>query len=158
MSRSASPESVGRGWDGPWYRVRTDAFEASFLPSPAEELDSVCNVDVFVDLKDGSRWSATVFTVAEVERLMETWAGSGEALGGRCFWISDGLLALDTVHAVPEPEQRLVDRTRQLHHRRALDVGRRPSNRLSAHPAGHLHAAAHRRHGLKPEQVAAEAR
>lgn len=55
----------------------------------------MCNVDVFVDLKDGSRWSATVFTVAEVERLMQTWAGSDEALGGRYFWVSDGLIVRD---------------------------------------------------------------
>lgn len=86
QSRSAGP--VEQGWDEPWYRVRTDVFEASFLPSADEELDSVCNVDVFVDLKDGSRWSATVFTLAEVERLMESWAGSDEALGGRYFWVS----------------------------------------------------------------------
>lgn len=92
MSRSTSPGSVERGWDGPWYRVRTDAFEASFLPSPDEDLDSVCNVDVEVRLMDGSRWSATVFTVTEVTRLMESWAGSGEALGGRYFSCSDGLI------------------------------------------------------------------
>ncbi|MFJ5725250.1 hypothetical protein [Streptomyces sp. NPDC093149] len=95
MSRSASPESFERAWDGPWFRVRMEAFEASFLRSSDEELDSVCNVDVFVDLKDGSRWSATVFTVAEVERLMETWAGGDEALGGRYFWVSDGLIVRD---------------------------------------------------------------
>ncbi|MCX4458571.1 hypothetical protein OOK58_42430 [Streptomyces sp. NBC_01728] len=95
MSHIASPGSVERGWDGPWYRVRADAFEASFLPSSGEELDLVCNVDVFVDLEDGSRWSATVFTVAEVERLMKTWAGTDEALGGRYFWVSDGLIVRD---------------------------------------------------------------
>ncbi|MFE6955468.1 hypothetical protein [Streptomyces sp. NPDC057696] len=95
MSRSASPGSVERGWDGPWYRVRTDAFEASFLPSPDEDLDSVCNVDVEVRLMDRSRWSATVFTVGEVTRLMEAWAGSDEALGGRYFSCSDGLIVRD---------------------------------------------------------------
>ncbi|MFD8417717.1 hypothetical protein ACFV2Q_39370 [Streptomyces sp. NPDC059650] len=96
MSQSMSDtEAVQRGWHGPWYRVRTVAFEASFLPSPDEDLDSVCNVDVFVDLQDGSRWTATVLTVAEVERLMEVWAGSGEALGGRYFWVSDGLIVKD---------------------------------------------------------------
>ncbi|MFJ2021415.1 MULTISPECIES: hypothetical protein [Streptomyces] len=95
MSCSASPGSVERGWDGPWYRVRADAFEASFLPSSGEDLDLVCNVDVFVDLEDGSRWSATVFTVTEVERLMQTWAGTDEALGGRYFWVSDGLIVRD---------------------------------------------------------------
>ncbi|MGI5451247.1 hypothetical protein ACQEVM_36865 [Streptomyces sp. CA-243310] len=95
MSHSASPGSVRRGWDGPWYRVRAEVFEASFLPSTGENLDLVCNVDVFVDLEDGSRWSATVFTVAEVERLMQTWAGTDEALGGRYFWVSDGLIVRD---------------------------------------------------------------
>ncbi|MGW8726296.1 hypothetical protein ACWGNF_09785 [Streptomyces sp. NPDC055808] len=95
MSSHSPPEPVQRGWDGSWYRVRTDAFEASFLPSPDEEPDAVCNVDVFVRLNDGSRWSATVFTLAEVERLMKTWAGSGEALGGRYFWVSDGLIVRD---------------------------------------------------------------
>jgi hypothetical protein len=78
-------------WDGPWYRVRTGAFEVSFLPGD-EDVEMVCNVDVFVDLPDGSRWSATVFTLAEVERLMDLWATTGEALGGRYFWCSDGLI------------------------------------------------------------------
>ncbi|MCY0950635.1 hypothetical protein [Streptomyces sp. H27-S2] len=95
MSRMASPGSVERGWDGPWYRVRAEAFEASFLPSSGEDLDAVCNVDAEVMLTDGSRWSATVFTVAEVARLMETWTTSGEALGGRYFWVSDGLIVRD---------------------------------------------------------------
>lgn len=95
MSGGALPGSVERRWDGPWYRVRADAFEASFLPGPDENLGAVCNVDVFVDLDDGSRWSATVFTVTEVERLMATWAGSDEALGGRYFWVSDGLIVRD---------------------------------------------------------------
>ena len=95
MSGGASPGSVERGWDGPWYRVRAGDFEASFLPGPDEELGAVCNVDVFVDLDDGSRWSATVFTVTEVERLMATWAGSDEALRGRYFWASDGLIVRD---------------------------------------------------------------
>nr|WSX78563.1 hypothetical protein OH826_34760 [Streptomyces sp. NBC_00899] len=79
-------------WDEPWYRVRTDRFVASFLPSAGEDLDAVCNVDVEVRLTDGSRWSATVFTVAEVQRLMERWAQTGEEAGGRYFWCSDGLI------------------------------------------------------------------
>lgn len=83
MSHSTSAEPVELGWAEPWYRVRTEDFEALFLPGPDEDLDSVCNVDVEVRLTDGSRWSATVRTVAEVERLMENWSRSGEALGGR---------------------------------------------------------------------------
>ncbi|MCZ0984625.1 hypothetical protein [Streptomyces diastatochromogenes] len=91
MSHSTQPGS----WDGPWYRVRTEHFEAAFLPNVGEDLESVDNVDVFVDLKDGSRWSATVITLAQVEAIMARWAESGEALGGRYFWCSDGLIARD---------------------------------------------------------------
>ncbi|MFE3518566.1 hypothetical protein [Streptomyces sp. NPDC059166] len=92
MTRSASSEPFERGWDEPWYRVRTKGFQASFLPGDGEDLDAVCNVDVLVTLADGSRWTATVFTVAEAERLMDLWAGTGEALGGSYFWVSDGLI------------------------------------------------------------------
>ncbi|WP_346172833.1 hypothetical protein [Streptomyces cuspidosporus] len=53
-------------------------FQAPFLPSDGEDLDEVCNVGAFVTLKDGSRWTATVYTVAEVERLMKLWAGTDE--------------------------------------------------------------------------------
>ncbi|MFB6658105.1 hypothetical protein ACFCXL_13050 [[Kitasatospora] papulosa] len=95
MSRSTSSEAIERGWDEPWYRVRLEGFEASFLPSDGEDLDEVCNIDVFVALEDGSRWTATVFTVAEVERLMKLWAGTDEALGGRYFCVSDGLIVRD---------------------------------------------------------------
>ncbi|MGB8939036.1 MAG: hypothetical protein WCD21_02155 [Streptomyces sp.] len=95
MSHSTLSEPVERGWDEPWYRVRMEDFQASFLPSDGEDLDEVCNVDVVVTLKDGSRWTATVFTVVEVERLMQLWAGTDEALGGRYFWVSDGLIVRD---------------------------------------------------------------
>ncbi|MEX2985550.1 hypothetical protein [Streptomyces sp. C36] len=91
MSESTQPGS----WDGPWYRVRTEQFEAAFLPSADEDLEAVDNVDVEVRLPDGSRWSATIFTVAQVEALMKRWAASGEALGGRYFWCSDGLIVRD---------------------------------------------------------------
>lgn len=89
-------ETAEQGWDGPFYRVRTDRFEASFVPNEGEPLDSICNVDVEVRLTaDGSRWSATVFTLAEVERIMDRWSRTGEALDGRYFWCSDGLIVRD---------------------------------------------------------------
>ncbi|MFJ8348466.1 hypothetical protein ACIQ9J_19235 [Streptomyces sp. NPDC094153] len=91
MSRSTSPGI----WDGPWYRVRMEQFEAAFLPNAGEDPEAVDNVDVFVDLNDGSRWSATIITLAQVEILMKRWAASGEALGGRYFWCSDGLIVRD---------------------------------------------------------------
>ncbi|MFE1774246.1 hypothetical protein [Streptomyces sp. NPDC059008] len=96
MTNSERSAATQQRWDGPWYRVRTDHFEASFLPGEGEDLEAVCNVDVEVRLaKDGSRWSATVFTVAEVARLMEKGARTGEDLDGRYFWCSDGLIVRD---------------------------------------------------------------
>jgi hypothetical protein len=65
MSDSTPPGS----WDGPWYRVRTAQFEAAFLPDADEELETVDDIDVEVRLPDGSRWSATMCTVAQVEVL-----------------------------------------------------------------------------------------
>lgn len=81
-------------WDEPYYRVHTEHFEAAFLPDADEDLDAVTDIDVEVQLRDGSRWSASMCTVGHVETLMERWAASGEALGGRYFWCSDGLIDL----------------------------------------------------------------
>lgn len=67
------------------------------MPGAGEDLSAVCNVDVEVRLmEDGSRWSATVLTLTEVERLMKKWAHTGENLGGRYFWCSDGLVVRDS--------------------------------------------------------------
>nr|WSX53962.1 hypothetical protein OG409_36620 [Streptomyces sp. NBC_00974] len=89
-------ETAEQGWDGPWYRVRTDRFVASLLPRAVEDLGTVRNVDVEVRLTaDDSRWSATVFTLAEVDRLMKRWSRTGEELGGRYPWCSDGLIVRD---------------------------------------------------------------
>ncbi|MGW2512323.1 hypothetical protein ACWC0A_23610 [Streptomyces scopuliridis] len=70
-------------------------FEAAFLPNAGEDLESADNIDVFVDLNDGTRWSATVFTLAQLATIMERWAATGEALGGSYFWCSDGLIVRD---------------------------------------------------------------
>jgi hypothetical protein len=87
--REGGPET---GWDGPYYVVRSEALEVRFLPHPHEALDDVSNIDAEVRLPDGSRWSATIVTATEVARLMDHWADTGEALGGRYFWCSDGLV------------------------------------------------------------------
>jgi hypothetical protein len=91
MSQNRQPGA----WDGPFYRVRTGHFEAAFVPSAGEDLEAVDNVDVFVDLPDGSRWSATIITLAQVEIVMKRWETTGEALGGRYFWVADGFIVRD---------------------------------------------------------------
>jgi hypothetical protein len=92
MAINEWPAGWSHGRDDPWYRVRTDALEVRFLPNGDEDLDLVCNIDVFVELDDGSSWTATIFTLAEVGRLMDRWAETGEEQGGRFFWVTDGLI------------------------------------------------------------------
>ncbi|MGW0778789.1 hypothetical protein ACWD01_35405 [Streptomyces sp. NPDC002835] len=84
--------ALDAGWDGAYYRVRSGSLEILFLSDPDEALDEVCNVDARIRLPDGSRWGATILTITEVERLMARWSSTGEALNGRYFWCSDGLI------------------------------------------------------------------
>lgn len=85
---------IASGWDGPFYRVRTSVFDVTFMLG-VDELETVENVDAQVHLPDGSRWSATIFTLAEVERLMVKWVRTGECGGGSYFWCFDGLVVRD---------------------------------------------------------------
>ena len=59
-----------------------------FLVEPDEAIEEVCNVDAEVHLADGSRWSSTISTLAEVDRLMRSW----EAIPGQCFFCAAGLI------------------------------------------------------------------
>lgn len=79
-------------WDGAFYRVRRAGYEICFVPSDGEDLDDVCNIDMWVTLDDGDRWSGTVFTLDEVSRIMDRWRETGECLDGGYFWVWDGLI------------------------------------------------------------------
>lgn len=59
-----------------------------------EEDGSVVNVDVELIDADGARWSATVLTLPEIQRLMLRYRDTGECLGGAYFRVAD-LLILD---------------------------------------------------------------
>lgn len=51
-----------------------------------------------------------MFTVAEVEHLMENWSRTGEALGGRYFWCSDGLIVRDPgINSITQVIRGLLD-------------------------------------------------
>ncbi|MFI7210795.1 hypothetical protein [Micromonospora maritima] len=84
------------GAGDPYVTVTEPTFVARFLVGPDTTEESVANVDVFVDLPDGSRWALTVFSLAEVHRLLARWRETGEAAGGSYFWAVDQLI-------VPEP-------------------------------------------------------
>src|SRR4051794_95519 len=55
---------------------------------------SVSNVDVELIDAHGARWSATVLTVGEIQRLMRLYRSTGECSGGAYFRVPD-LLILD---------------------------------------------------------------
>jgi hypothetical protein len=85
MGGSEPVAVVRQRWDGYSYRVRAEAFEAWFVVGVEEDLEAVDNVDVDVRLADGSRWGATIFTLAEVARLLDSCSHTGEALSGAGF-------------------------------------------------------------------------
>lgn len=84
-----------RALDPPWYQMDGQAFQACFFVGLDQDPDTACNVDVEVVLRDGSRWAATLVTVAEVDRLMAKWYGTGQASGGSYFWCPDTLVVRD---------------------------------------------------------------
>ncbi|MCG3755187.1 hypothetical protein [Amycolatopsis sp. Poz14] len=85
-------EVLSAGWGSAYYVVRTSAFDAHFLVGGGENPDEVDNVDVEVRYPDGSRWSATMFTLDEVDRIMRRWESTGECAGGSYFAVPDGLI------------------------------------------------------------------
>ncbi|MEV6602125.1 hypothetical protein AB0M36_35530 [Actinoplanes sp. NPDC051346] len=85
------------GASDPYTTVMEPTFVARFLLDPyADTTQTVANVDAFVDLPDGSTWALTIFSVAEVARLLARWKETGEVANGSYFWAVDQLI-------VPEP-------------------------------------------------------
>ncbi|MDX3077741.1 hypothetical protein ACIP98_25350 [Streptomyces sp. NPDC088354] len=79
-------------WDGPFYRVKREGYEICFVPGAGEDLEEVCNVDMWLTFPDGNRWSGTIFTLDEVQRLMDRWKDTGECLDGTYFYCWDELI------------------------------------------------------------------
>ncbi|MFD7199078.1 hypothetical protein [Streptomyces sp. NPDC059893] len=102
-------------WDGSFYRVHTAHLEAALVPHAGKDLDAVDNVDVFVDLPDRSRRTATIITFAQVDLVMKRWAASGDAVGGRRFWLSDGLIVRDAGSSNMTPSAHRAGRKRRVH-------------------------------------------
>jgi hypothetical protein len=85
------------GAGDPYTAIFEPSFVARFLLDPgADAAATVANVDVFVDLPDGSVWALTIFTIDEVGRLLASWKETGEAANGSYFGVVDQLI-------VPEP-------------------------------------------------------
>lgn len=50
------------------------------------------NIDVEIHLKDGSLYSATLFSMENITEIMESYKNTGECLNGAFFWASDMII------------------------------------------------------------------
>jgi hypothetical protein len=84
------------GAGDPYATVTEPTFVARLLLDPCTDtVDTVANVDAFVDLPDGSAWALTIFTLDEVGRLLARWNETGEAANGRYCWAVDQLIVAE---------------------------------------------------------------
>jgi hypothetical protein len=70
-------------------KVHIEDAEVTFMLGASDDAETVENVDVEVVLAEGSRWSATFLSLAEVSRIMNRWKVTGECLGGSFFRCPD---------------------------------------------------------------------
>jgi hypothetical protein len=78
------------GTGNPYTTIIEPTFVARFLlDSDTDTVDTVANVDAFVELPDGSAWALTIFTAGEVGRLLARWKETGEVANGSYFWAVD---------------------------------------------------------------------
>src|SRR4051812_17823747 len=81
------------GVGDPYTTITEPTFVARFLIDPdTDTVESVADVDPFVDLPDGVSWALTIFTVDEVARLLARWRETGEVANGSYFWVVDQLI------------------------------------------------------------------
>ncbi|MBG0569260.1 hypothetical protein I4J89_48475 [Actinoplanes sp. NEAU-A11] len=84
------------GADDPYTTITEPTFAARFLLDPhTDTLETVTNVDTFVDLPDGSTWALMIFTVGEVSRQLARRKETGEVANGSYFWAVDQLIVPD---------------------------------------------------------------
>lgn len=69
---------------------------ALFMIALDQESEEASNLDLVLTLEDGSRWSATVLTLAEVSSIWKRWEKTGECYGGRYFNCPDLLLVRES--------------------------------------------------------------
>lgn len=73
----------------PLHVVETEQFKATFMIDQGDQLDRLEFNDVEVALPDGTRWSATLATLAGLARVMDECRVNGVSLNGEYLWFSD---------------------------------------------------------------------
>jgi hypothetical protein len=82
-------------WDGAFYRAQRDGYEICFVPDAEVPLEEIDDVDMWVIFDSGERWWGTICTLDRVRGAMDRWRQTGECLGGRYFYVPDGLIVRD---------------------------------------------------------------
>ena len=75
--------------NSPLMEVQLTGAVAIFMLGADDEAAVIENVDVEVVLDDGSRWSATLITLAEIEHIMNRLKEAGECFDGAYFQCAD---------------------------------------------------------------------
>jgi hypothetical protein len=89
--------------DGPFFHFKRPGFLAIFILAAEDDPETCCDTDVHVYLdEDGSHWTATMFTTAEIERLMERGQRTGDARTGWFWWHDLVITARPGLHAMLE--------------------------------------------------------
>ncbi|MEV4874317.1 hypothetical protein [Streptomyces syringium] len=78
-----------------YHVVRTTQFTARFLLGADDRAETVENIDAHITASDGSKWSATFLTPAEISRILTRWADTGEHLNGHYFQCPDLVIVRD---------------------------------------------------------------
>ncbi|MFI5732246.1 hypothetical protein ACIA49_19135 [Kribbella sp. NPDC051587] len=84
--------TTGWTYETPYHVFTDPAFVLRLLLGSDERLDEVCNVDAFIEVPGKGTWTATVFTLDEVRRLMDRWRTTGEYASGAYFVGVDDLI------------------------------------------------------------------
>ncbi|WP_208616048.1 hypothetical protein [Streptomyces cellostaticus] len=79
-----------------YHVVREPGFSAYFLLGAEDEVETVSDVDAWVRLPDGSKWTASMLTLDAVAEVLTRWKATGEHGGGAFFACPDLVI-------VPEP-------------------------------------------------------
>ena len=71
-----------------WDRM-VEGARVHFMPGQGDDPATSENIDAHVYLGDGAHRYVTFMTTVEIGRVLQRWAQTGEAGGGRYFWCSD---------------------------------------------------------------------
>ncbi|RSM73412.1 hypothetical protein DMH04_41085 [Kibdelosporangium aridum] len=75
------------------HRITTDSLTLEVALGD-DDPATVANADAWITLPDGTKWTATFLTHAEVGRIMDRWRDTGECLDGRYFRVGPDLVII----------------------------------------------------------------